>query len=99
MPPFVVFINDREYLCKEKEDIFRALTRSVLVKVPQGCRNGGCGLCKMRIIAGEVMFLGPQSARHVTAVDVSQGIVLGCKSTPLSDLRIEIVGQLKKYLA
>lgn len=53
--------------------------------VPVGCRNGGCGACRVRVLSG-TFVAGAMSRRYVSAEELAQGFALACKLTPASDL-------------
>lgn len=53
-----------------------------------GCRGGGCGACRVHVIAGTYEALR-MSARHVSADDLADGVVLACRIIPTSDLVVE----------
>ncbi|MDO8943370.1 MAG: 2Fe-2S iron-sulfur cluster-binding protein, partial [Desulfobacterales bacterium] len=57
-----------------------------------GCRSGGCGVCKVRIESGEVRT-GKMSKAHVTENDRQQGVVLACRTYPLSDITLSLVDE------
>ena len=63
--------------------------------IPLGCRNGGCGVCKVTILSGEYTSR-VMSRAHVSEEDERQGHVLACRVKPCSDIRISVVGKLKK---
>jgi CDP-4-dehydro-6-deoxyglucose reductase len=56
--------------------------------LPYGCRNGACGSCKGRIVAGQV-DRGDYQERALSAEEVRDGYALFCSSRALSDLTIE----------
>lgn len=56
--------------------------------LPYGCRNGGCGACKGRILKGEVDHGDAQSGA-LSDAEKSFGMALFCCAKPLSDLAIE----------
>jgi len=58
------------------------------VNLPYGCRNGACGSCKGRVLAGEV-DRGDYQEQALTPADVAAGYALFCCARPLSDLTIE----------
>ncbi|MGB0129631.1 MAG: 2Fe-2S iron-sulfur cluster-binding protein, partial [Rhodocyclaceae bacterium] len=64
--------------------------------LPYGCRNGACGSCKGRLIAGEVEH-GNYQASALSEEDKEAGLALFCCAKPLGDLVIECheVGALK----
>jgi ferredoxin len=53
--------------------------------VPVGCRNGGCGVCRVRVLDGRVRA-EKMSLRHVNAAERAAGYALACRIYPLSDL-------------
>ena len=53
-----------------------------------GCRGGGCGACRVRVLHGTYDTLR-MSARHVTPDDLAAGVVLACRIVPTSDLVVE----------
>jgi CDP-4-dehydro-6-deoxyglucose reductase len=56
--------------------------------LPYGCRNGACGSCKGKVLAGQVDYGDYQSAT-LTDEDKANGLALFCCARPLSDLVIE----------
>lgn len=56
------------------------------IKIPNACRSGVCGTCKLRKISGEVDM---QHNGGITEEEVEEGFVLACCSTPLSDVVLE----------
>ncbi|WP_262982760.1 2Fe-2S iron-sulfur cluster-binding protein [Sphingobium sp. SCG-1] len=57
--------------------------------IPVGCRRGGCGACRVRVIEGEYA-VGKMSIRYVTQDEASRGLVLACCLQPASDLVLEL---------
>lgn len=53
------------------------------LKMNYGCGNGTCGLCKVRVMAGEVARTMPSDC-PVTETERAQGIVLACAHTAAS---------------
>jgi CDP-4-dehydro-6-deoxyglucose reductase len=53
------------------------------LKMNYGCGNGSCGLCKVRVMAGEVARTMPTDC-PVTETERAQGIVLACAHTAAS---------------
>lgn len=58
-------------------------------KLPVGCRRGGCGICRARVVDGDYR-LSPMSREHVSAEDQAAGIVLSCAIYALSDLTLKL---------
>jgi len=55
-------------------------------------------VCKVRILSGEYVAK-VMSRAHVSAVELSDGIVLACRVLPGSDLSVEVTGKMKKTIA
>ncbi len=55
--------------------------------LPSACRAGLCGVCKVKLLSGEVQR---DSERPLTHEERSTGIILACSCTPLSDVHIEL---------
>lgn len=53
-----------------------------------GCRGGGCGVCRVRVVSGEYR-VGRMSRAHVSEADEAAGYALACRLYPLSDLVLE----------
>jgi CDP-4-dehydro-6-deoxyglucose reductase, E3 len=58
------------------------------VMLPYGCKNGACGSCKGKIVAGAVDY-GHYHARVLTEAERAHGKALFCQAKPLGDLVIE----------
>lgn len=72
------------------ESLLTAMTRQAPGLVPVGCRGGGCGICKVKVLSGRVE-LGPFSASALPPAEQENGVVLACKATPRTDLVLERV--------
>lgn len=60
------------------------------VNIPHGCKAGGCGICKCRLISGEVEQIIENSAM-LTATELNSGIFFACCSVAKTDLQVEIL--------
>ena len=58
------------------------------VPLPYGCRNGACGACRSRVLAGRVHLADGASPRGLTEREVRAGWTLLCQARASSDLRI-----------
>lgn len=78
--------------CAETEKALIALEAAVAFPRPSpinvGCRKGGCGACRVRVISGEYTTL-KMSRAHVTEDEEAEGYALACRIFPLSDIEIE----------
>lgn len=52
-----------------------------------GCRSGGCGVCRIKVVEGAYQTMTMNRAR-ISRDDEGQGIVLACRIIPVSDLNI-----------
>ncbi len=58
------------------------------VGLPYGCRDGACGSCKCRLVAGRVAH-GPHQSKALSAEEESAGWILSCRAQPLSDCTLQ----------
>ncbi len=56
--------------------------------LPYGCRNGACGACKCKVVAGGVDHGGAQEFA-LTPAERAAGLALTCCAKPLSDVTLE----------
>lgn len=82
-----VLPSGRHFNAESSENLIDAALRQGLV-LPYGCRNGSCGRCKGRLMAGDVAWL-PHRDSVVSPQERDAGVVLFCSVTPRSDLTIE----------
>ncbi|MCC6193879.1 MAG: CDP-6-deoxy-delta-3,4-glucoseen reductase [Burkholderiales bacterium] len=80
--------SEHAFPCAADETVLAAAMRADLM-LPYGCRNGACGTCKGRILAGEVDY-GKHQAATLTADEKRSGLALFCCAKPLSDVTIEV---------
>ena len=84
------------YACAADESLLRGMLRLGRKGIPVGCVNGGCGVCKVRIVDGSVSTLGPVSRAHVSADEERGGVTLACRVAPASAVTLEVVGKLER---
>lgn len=63
--------------------------------IPVGCRGGGCGVCKIEIVAGSYSKR-VMSREHVSVEDEASDRVLACRVRPTSDVTLRVLGKMKK---
>lgn len=97
-PAYTVAIADtgESFSCKDREALLAAMVKIGRKGIPVGCLNGGCGVCKVRIVKGTVEPTGPISRAHVTLDESAQNITLACRAAPTTDIELEIMGKMKK---
>lgn len=81
-------LSGQSFRCAEGQSVLQAMEAQGKRCVPVGCRGGGCGLCKVRVLGGDYRR-GRMSCRHVPPELASQGLALACQVFPQSDLSIE----------
>mgnify|MGYP001269091797 FL=1 len=84
------------YACSPGESLLRGMLRLGRKGIPVGCVNGGCGVCKVRIVEGCVRALGPVSRAHVSLDEDARGYTLACRVAPTEAVRLEVAGRLNK---
>lgn len=58
------------------------------IHLPYGCRNGACGACKGKVLAGKFM-LDDYQGNALTDAELENGMALMCCARPLEDMVIE----------
>jgi CDP-4-dehydro-6-deoxyglucose reductase, E3 len=88
--PFQITIkpSDHSFACDEGETVLAAAMRADLM-IPYGCRNGACGTCKGKVLAGEIDY-GAHQPGTLTETEKAQGYALFCVGKPKSPLAIEV---------
>lgn len=81
-------LSGQSFRCAEGQSVLHAMEAQGKRCVPVGCRGGGCGLCKVRVLSGDYRR-GRMSCQHVPPEAASQGLALACQLFPQSDLSIE----------
>jgi ferredoxin len=84
------------YACAIGESLLKGMLLLGRKGIPVGCVNGGCGVCKVRILEGEIKTLGPVSRAHVSVEEEAQGCTLACRVAPLTAVRLEVTGKFEK---
>jgi CDP-4-dehydro-6-deoxyglucose reductase len=75
-------------VCEPGETVLGAILRSQ-ARVMFGCRGGGCGTCKMRLVSGRVDH-GRASVAVLPAEERESGWFLSCQARALGDLTVEL---------
>jgi ferredoxin len=88
--------SGESFPCSPTESLLCGMARIGRKGIPVGCLNGGCGVCKIRIISGNVRRVGAMSRAHVSPEDEEQGICLACRVAPLGSVEVAVVGKMKK---
>lgn len=81
--------------CPETMSLLAGMVKLGRRGIPIGCRGGGCGVCKVEIVAGSYEA-STMSRDHVSVNDERQGCVLACRVHPRSDIVLTVIGGMKK---
>ena len=82
--------------CSKGESVLASMVRSNIKRIPSGCHGGGCGVCKIRILAGQYET-GKMNRNVLTIEEEREGFSLACKTFAEEDLEITVVGHMKKF--
>ena len=78
---------DRSFSCEAGETVLAAALRQGLY-LRYGCKNGGCGTCKARLVDGDVEERAPSMA--LPAEDRAEGWILPCSCEPVDDCTLDV---------
>lgn len=82
-----VLPSQHDFLVEGQDTLLEAAMRAG-IPLNYGCSGGNCGLCKAKIVSGEV-----KKTRHhdfvLSDADKNQGCVLLCSNTAVSDVTLE----------
>ncbi|ABM58528.1 2Fe-2S iron-sulfur cluster binding domain-containing protein [Verminephrobacter eiseniae] len=84
------------YACATTESLLQGMLRLGRKGIPVGCVNGGCGVCKVRVLEGRTTPLGPVSRAHVSEADEQQGFTLACRVAPATSVTLRVLGKFEK---
>jgi len=79
--------SGHEFFIQGSESILEAGLRSGMA-LNYGCSNGNCGLCKCRVISGEVKKIA-QHDYVLTEAEKGLGYILTCANTAVTDVLLE----------
>lgn len=90
MAEFVITIqrSGQHFSCTGDEYVLKAMERHGLRTIAVGCRGGGCGVCRVRVLRGNYVC-GPMSKAQVSTTQQQQGYALACRLKPTGDLVLE----------
>lgn len=95
----VHFLDTGEQLaCPDTDNLLRSMEKLGRKGIPVGCRNGGCGVCKVQVTQGRYTSR-VMSRAHVAEAEEQSGIVLACRITPGSDMAVKVIGRMGRRFA
>jgi len=97
MASFSITIADtgETYRCGEQRSVLEGMEALGKRGIPVGCRGGGCGVCKIKVLSGDY-DKRVMSREHVSEDEEAHGCVLACRVKPRSDLALSVIGLMKK---
>ena len=99
MNRFQILIDNtgERFACTSEQNVLRAMESLGRKGIPVGCRGGGCGVCKVKVLDGEYRT-DKMSRACVSVEEEGQGYALACKLFAGADLRIEVVGKMARAI-
>lgn len=76
------------FYCNPEDRVLIAMERGGHNGIGIGCRGGGCGICRVRVVSGDYVT-GKMSRSRITEQDEAAGLVLACRLYPRSNLILE----------
>jgi ferredoxin len=81
------------FCCADDVHVLAAMELARCHGIPVGCRNGGCGACKVRVTTGRFQ-IRKMSRAVVSVQEQAEGCVLACKTYPLGDIAVQVLGRV-----
>jgi ferredoxin len=89
MPEVTILPDGLQVNAAEEETVLKALSRAGL-KYRVGCKRGGCGICKVQLLLGEVRYERPIAESVLSDDERVEGICLSCRAVPITNIAIEL---------
>ena len=89
MPEVTVLPDGVRTTAEADETVLRAINRAGL-RYRVGCRRGGCGVCKVQLVLGEVRYERPVAASVLSDNERLEGICISCRAVPITNIVIEL---------
>jgi ferredoxin len=88
--------TDESFACAEDVHVLAAMEQARCHGIPVGCRNGGCGACKVVIVSGAYETRKMNRA-VVSAEEEAARCVLACKTYPRGQLVVHAMGRVWQH--
>lgn len=85
----VAIVGGSSFDCADGERVLVAMERAGYRDILVGCRGGGCGVCRVRVLAGAYRR-GKMSKTHIDPEQERKGFALACRLYPAGDLLLEV---------
>ncbi|WP_439641753.1 2Fe-2S iron-sulfur cluster-binding protein [Nevskia sp.] len=86
---------DDSFPCPDGSNVLRAMECLGRRGIPVGCRGGGCGVCKVKVLDGRYRNEAISRA-CVSTEEEAEGYSLACKLIPESDLSLRVIGKMAR---
>ena len=88
---YTIHIRDAAFSCRPEQRVLEAMAGSLFPKAKPGltvgCRRGGCGICRVRVLEGNYET-SAMSASFVSEAEQQEGYALACCIYPRGDLSL-----------
>jgi len=74
---------------RDGESLTQTFRRAGLA-MRDGCRSGGCGICRVVVVSGTVTLSRTVCEQALPATERAQGITLACRAVPAGDVAISV---------
>lgn len=91
MPRLTIADTDVELRTLPGETILAGLHRSGYAG-NTGCRRGGCGICKVDLVSGQVDYPETVAEEVLSGDERARGVCLICRAVPAEDAVIALPG-------
>ena len=89
MPEVTILPDGLQVNAAEAETVLKALSRAGL-QYRIGCKRGGCGICKVQLVLGEVRYERAIAESVLSDDERVEGICLSCRAVPITNIAIEL---------
>lgn len=89
--------TNEKYMCSENSHLLRGMKTIGKRGIPSGCHGGGCGVCKIQIVKGNVETIS-MSRAYISKKEEEEGIVLACRAFPQTDVSLKVIGKLSRNI-
>ena len=89
MPQVTILPDGVQVTADGDETLLRAMSRAGL-QYRVGCKRGGCGICKVQLVLGEVRYERPIADSVLSDDERVEGICLSCRAVPTTNIIIEL---------
>ena len=92
----ITILNTGErFVCAENQSLLAAMEQLRRKGIPVGCRNGGCGVCKVRVQAGDYET-AKMSRAVLSQQEQEHACTLACKTFPRTAMAVDVLGAMVK---